>query len=224
MTVPTAKTRKSEETRAGILDAALALFLERGYQETTMRAIAERASVALGNAYYYFESKEHLVQAIYARTQVEHTALSLEVLARERSFRERLRGVMQAKIDTIEPYHPFAAAMFRSAADPTSALHPLSEQSARVREEAISIFAATLDDVPTRIPNDLRAELPRLLWLYHLGVVLYWIHDRSPNRARTRRFVDGTADLVAGLVGIAGNPLLRPFRRRALRILKDSGP
>src|SRR5262245_45247317 len=117
MNLTTTKTRKSEETRARILEAALALFLERGYQETTMRAIADRAGVAIGNAYYYFESKEHLIQAFYAQTQVEHAAASRDVLAGTRSFRERLGGVVQAKIDTIDPYHRFAGVLFRTAAD-----------------------------------------------------------------------------------------------------------
>src|SRR5438093_12676940 len=57
------RTPKGEQTRAIILETALDLFRERGYEETTMRVIAERAGVALGNAYYYFRSKEHLIQA-----------------------------------------------------------------------------------------------------------------------------------------------------------------
>src|SRR5262245_62454986 len=61
--------RKSEETRSLILETALELLTERGYEETTMRAIAEKAGVALGNTYYYFRSKEHLIQAFYDRLQ-----------------------------------------------------------------------------------------------------------------------------------------------------------
>jgi AcrR family transcriptional regulator len=215
------KTRKSEETRARILEAALELFLERGYQETTMRAIAERAGVAVGNAYYYFESKEHLIQAFYARTHAEHVAASRDVLARAKSFSERLRGVMQAKIDTIEPYHRFAGILFRTAADPSSPLHPLSPESGPVREESTATFAQTLDGAGSRIPDDLRAELPRLLWLYHMGIILFWIHDTSPGRKRTRRLVDSTVGVIASLVALAGNPLLRPLRKRALRILDE---
>jgi len=62
------KTDKGQQTREAILEAALKMFLERGYEQTTMRAIAERAEVALGNAYYYFHSNEHLIQAFYGRT------------------------------------------------------------------------------------------------------------------------------------------------------------
>src|SRR5262249_21930578 len=130
--------------------------------------------------------------------------------------------VMHAKIDTIEPYHHFAGALFRSAADPSSPLHPLSEESAPSRDAAIAMFTETLNGSVARIPADLRSELPRLLWLYHLGVVLYWIHDSSPRQRRTRKLIDGTVSLIDTLVGLAGNPLLRPLRRRVLRLLQET--
>jgi AcrR family transcriptional regulator len=216
------KTRKSEETRARILETALALFRERGYEETTMRAIAEAADVAVGNAYYYFKSKEHLIQAFYGRTHEEHAVLSAPVLEDERTLVARLRGVMHAKLDTIEPYHAFAGVLFRSAADPSSPLHPLSEESLPVREEATSLFKETVDGSTARIPDDLRAELPRLLWLYHMGVILFWIHDTSRGRARSRKFVDNSVELIARLVSVAGNPLIRPLRRRVLKLIEDT--
>ena len=52
-------------TRDAIVSAALALFRERGFEGTTMRAVAERAGVSVGNAYYYFSSKDELVQGFY---------------------------------------------------------------------------------------------------------------------------------------------------------------
>lgn len=52
--------KKSEVTRARILDAALDLFRCQGFEETTMRGIAAAADVSLGSAYYYFQSKEDL--------------------------------------------------------------------------------------------------------------------------------------------------------------------
>src|SRR5262245_720799 len=106
------KRRKGEETRAHILETALGLCRERGDEETTMRAIAEAAGVAVGNAYYYFKSKEHLIQAFYERTHHEHLAASRELLAREKGLRERLQGVMRAKLDTIAPYHQFSGVLF----------------------------------------------------------------------------------------------------------------
>src|SRR5215216_4862559 len=134
-----AKTRKGEQTRAQILETALQLFRERGYEETTMRAIAEAAGVAVGNAYYYFRSKEHLIQAFYERTHQEHLAASREVLDRERGLRERLTGVMRAKLDTSMPYHQFAGVLFKTAAYPTSPLNPFSEDSLPVRRQSTEL-------------------------------------------------------------------------------------
>ncbi len=48
-----------------ILDAALALFVERGYHGTAVPAIAERAGVAAGTIYHHFASKEALVNALF---------------------------------------------------------------------------------------------------------------------------------------------------------------
>ena len=59
-----ARTRR-DRTRSAIIDAALDLFRDVGYESTTMRAIATRAGVSVGNAYYYFASKEHLIQGFY---------------------------------------------------------------------------------------------------------------------------------------------------------------
>src|SRR6185369_8080403 len=67
-----ARRARGEQTRQLILETALRLFRERGYAETTMRAIAKEAGVAVGNAYYYFDSKEHLIQGFYDRNQAAH--------------------------------------------------------------------------------------------------------------------------------------------------------
>jgi AcrR family transcriptional regulator len=49
---------KGEQTKALILETAMRLFQERGYDKTTMRAIASEAGVSVRNAYYYYEGKE----------------------------------------------------------------------------------------------------------------------------------------------------------------------
>src|SRR5579859_5301848 len=82
---------KSEQTRTLILETALRLFRERGYDRTTMRAIAEQAGVSVGNAYYYFASKEHLVQGFYDQIAAEHRRQLPPALADQRDFGDRLR-------------------------------------------------------------------------------------------------------------------------------------
>lgn len=214
-------TTKGEQTRALILETALALFQEQGYEATTMRAIAAQAGVAVGSAYYYFRSKEHLIQAFYHRMHQAHLDAAAPVLAAETTVEGRLRGVILARLETMEPYHRFSGVLFKSAADPKSPLNPFSPASGPVRDESIALFARVIEGAEARVPEDLAAELPALLWTYHMGLVLFWIHDESPGRARTWRLAEHTVDLVSRLIGLGGHPLMRPLRRRVLALLAD---
>lgn len=215
------KTDKGQMTRAAILEAALVMFRERGYEHTTMRAIAGRAGVALGNAYYYFHSKEHLIQAFYGQTHEEHVKTCDSMLAEERDLKARLLGVMRTKLATVEPYHQFAGKLFKTAADPLSPLNPFSDESDPVRQESIAVFADVVKGSTTRVPKDLMTELPFMLWLYHMGIILFWIHDSSPRRARTHRLIDRSVDIIVKLIGLASNPLMRPLRRSAVRLMSE---
>jgi len=222
MTATTAaKTQKGEQTRALILNTALELLEQEGYEKTTMRAIAKQSGVSLGNAYHYFRSKEQLIQAFYHRTHEQHVAASLPVLEGESDIKSRLLAVMRLKISTLEPYHEFAGVLFKTAADPQSPLSPFAPDSQRVRGESINLFEILVAGSKARMPNDLRAELPYLLWLYHMGVILFWIHDSSPKQVRTYRLIEYTVDLVDRLISLASNPLLRPLRKRALKLVTE---
>lgn len=79
--------------RERILDAALGLFAERGFHGTSVPEIAEAAGVAAGTIYRYFESKEHLVNALYQahKRQLGH-ALS-DAFPWNAPMREQLRQV-----------------------------------------------------------------------------------------------------------------------------------
>jgi AcrR family transcriptional regulator len=220
------KTAKGEQTKALILSTALEMLQERGYEATTMRAIAEKAGVSLGNAYHYFGSKDQLIQAFYHQTHGEHLRVSLTALQKESSLKARLLSVVRLKIDTLEPYHEFAGVLFQTAADPQSPLNPFAMATAPVRRDSMKLFEDLVAETKLRIPSDLRAELPYLLWLYHMGIILFWIHDSSARRVRTYRLIDQTVDLLDRLISLASNPLMRPVRKRALKLvseLKDLG-
>jgi AcrR family transcriptional regulator len=213
-------TTRGEQTRQLILDTAMRLFRERGYARTTMRAIAQEAGVAVGNAYYYFGSKDHLIQEFYADTQIEHRAAAAPVLTREREFAARLAGVLHAGIDVLTPYHSFAASFFKTAAEPTSPMSPFSAESSAPREASIALFREVLEGSTARVDAELRPALPELLWLAYMGVVLYWVHDRSPEQIRTRKLIDGAVPLVDRLVGLSRLRVLRPVTRQVLDLIR----
>jgi AcrR family transcriptional regulator len=59
--MPTLRERRHQQTRAAIADAAVALFLEHGFVETTMEEVADAAGVSRRTAYRHFPSKDDLV-------------------------------------------------------------------------------------------------------------------------------------------------------------------
>jgi AcrR family transcriptional regulator len=215
---------KSEQTRARIVETALRLFRERGYDRTTMRAVAAEAGVSVGNAYYYFDSKEHLIQGFYHLVESLHAEATDAILPGCRDFESRLRATMLAWLDVAAPYHEFAAQFFQNAADPASPLSPFSAESAPAREASFAIYRRVLDGSSAAVSPDLAAELPRLLWLYQMGVVLFWVHDRSAGTARSRDMVDRTVPIVARLVAISRYRILRSIVNQVVDLVRTLGP
>jgi AcrR family transcriptional regulator len=215
---------KSEQTRTLILETAMRLFQERGYDRTTMRAVAQEAGVSVGNAYYYFSGKEHLIQGFYDRIGAEHKAAVRPVLDRETDLQARLAGVLKAWLDVAEPYHEFAAQFFKNAADPDSPLSPFSPDSKAPREEAIGIFREVLSGSKAKVPAELKDTLPELMWLSEMGLVVYWVFDRTPGRERSYRLAERGARLTTLGVSLARFRVLRPLVREVHELFTDFLP
>jgi AcrR family transcriptional regulator len=61
-------TRRREQTRAKLLEAARALFARQGVESTRINEITDEADVGFGSFYNHFESKEAIVEAVLAET------------------------------------------------------------------------------------------------------------------------------------------------------------
>jgi AcrR family transcriptional regulator len=221
---PANRSDRGEQTRAAIAAAAQELFLERGYDKTTMRAVADRAGVSIGNAYYYFASKEHLVQAFYDQIQVEHATAAHDSLARSEKFADRLREVLTTWVDVAEPFHGFAGKFFKVAAEPTSPLSPFSAESRGAREASIDLFRRVVEGSDLRVPTPIRAELPELLWLLQMGVVLFWVHDSSDGQQRTRALVRQVVPLVDKLVRLSRLPGMKGVVGDVVELIRSVRP
>ncbi len=215
-----AKTERGEQTRRTVFMAALALFRQHGYEATTMRAIADRAGVSLGSSYYYFPSKAHLVLEFYRHVHDLHVAACAPVLAREHDLRARLRGVIRAIVMTCEPFHDVAASIFSTVADPSSHLNAFSAAAQPLRNEVIELYSQVVSGSELKLPPDLAAVLPRLLWLYQMGILYFWMLDASPGRLGTLEVIDETTDLIVGILGLANLPPLRKSRQRLLALVQ----
>jgi AcrR family transcriptional regulator len=212
-------TPKSEATRARILAAALQVFRERGFNEATMREIATAAGVAVGAAYYYYDSKDALVMAFYEESQARMIPTLDRILDESRTLEQRLRGLIDCKFEHFAPNRALMGAL-SAHIDPTHPLSPFSQSTASIRDRDTAFFTRAIADSGLHLPPSIQPYLPRLLWLYQMGLMLYWVYDRSPGQATTKLLFDKTLRMILFTIKVAGVPLLRPLYRPAGELLK----
>lgn len=95
----------ADERRAELLDTAMRLFAERGYDNVSVRAVAREASVAPGLAYHYFDSKERMfAEAIshYARRCARDICATLD--EQDISLDDKIERVIAIAADHDFPY------------------------------------------------------------------------------------------------------------------------
>jgi AcrR family transcriptional regulator len=80
--IPLAQVRRSPVTKDKILDTAEALFMEHGFEATSLRAITAAAGVNLASANYHFGTKEELFRAVLVRRLDPMNQERLDLLTR----------------------------------------------------------------------------------------------------------------------------------------------
>jgi AcrR family transcriptional regulator len=199
------KARKSDATRARILSSALRLFRARGFEATTMRDVAEEAGVAPGAAYYYFRSKEALLLAYYADNQASHEGRVADRLSAIGDLRARLGLVFHEKLEAVRRERRLLGAIVPRLADPTDPVSAFAAETHDIRERSIALFDRALEG--EGLDPAARRLVAPALWMLHMGLMLYFVHDRSAGQHKTHRLVDDLLDLIVPLVRLGQDPM-----------------
>jgi AcrR family transcriptional regulator len=219
--MPSAKhTPKAEETGRRILDSALELFREKGFEPTTMRDIAQKAEVATGAAYYYYPSKDAIVTDFYQRSCAEMQPQIEAALEHARGLEHRLRELIGVKLAYFAPNRGVLRSLLRNGADPRHPLSPFSPDTAAIRDIDIAWFRRILTDCGIRIPRDLEPHLPGVLWFFQMGVIFFWVIDESSKQTRSARLLELATRSVVFLLRVSALPLMRPLRKTALQLIE----
>lgn len=217
-------TPKSIRTRQKILDAALRLFIEKGYEKATMRQIAGQVGMAPGSLYHHFPTKEHIVQTFYDRIHEDHAQACVSIMRNETKLEYRLRAVVWKYIQLAEPFKKVSSVLFRVASDPNNPLSPFSAQSSATRDKCLALYRQLVAGSSAKLPADVEILLPEYLWLYQMGIILYWVHDTSEHSQKTFRLIDRTVKLIQTLVELSSLPLIAPFRKKFTKLMLEFLP
>jgi AcrR family transcriptional regulator len=213
-------TDKGEQTRRHILQCALELFREKGFDATTMQDVATRADVAKGATYYYFSSKEAIIQAYYEAVQAEQERICAEVFDGSSNLKARLRAAMYTKFDLAKEDRKLLGVVFRYTGEPEHPLSCLGPGTAEIRNRATNVFREAI--AGEKLPKDLEILLPIALWALQMGLLVMFLYDNSDAQRRTRKLAEGALDLTLKLLGLAKLSVLKPVRKRILALLQEA--
>jgi AcrR family transcriptional regulator len=116
MTRETALTKK-ERTQQAIEQAAYELFMEHGFNATSMRQIAGRAGLALGGIYNHYESKEEIFHAIILDRHPYKQILPLVLNVKGKTPEEFFRNAAHTALGELGKRPDFLKLMFIEAVE-----------------------------------------------------------------------------------------------------------
>jgi TetR/AcrR family transcriptional regulator len=151
---PTAASRREERrllqqdvSRQHLLDAAEEVFGRKGFHETTLREIAERAGYSVGSVYSFFESKDDLFKQIFVRRGEEFMPAMEELLGDdERDPLEQLHDLVDFEIGFFRQHPHFGRLYLRYSSAVLQAADRDIDQVMRERyDEAMRLQASLLE-------------------------------------------------------------------------------
>jgi len=132
----------------------------------------------------------------------------------------RLHELIRVKLNYFAPNRSVLRALLRNGADPKHPLSPFSEETASIRERDIAGFQGILKGCGFRIPLDPEPAVPGVLWLFQMGVILFWVIDESAGQTRSKRLLELSSKMVTALIRFSAIPPMRPLRKTALQIIE----
>lgn len=200
------REEKKEGTRQAILRAALALFAEKGFYNTTTKAVSRKAKIAEGTLFNYFETKEDL--ALYFFEQ--ELAGVIDWYRRDKGARkaplpEKLFSIIHRFLERLGPCEEFIGAVYLRALQPSSKLSPLSIQSQEQNLRYLRFIREVLNEA------EADGEIPKVgdigayaFGIFHLAMITYWLQDRSPGKEQTLALLDRCLKLATHVLKKGG--------------------
>ncbi|HKE87565.1 MAG TPA: TetR/AcrR family transcriptional regulator [Vicinamibacterales bacterium] len=215
---PPGRTAEGDATRDQLYKTAIRLIGERGYEAATLREVATRAGVSPGLLYRYFPSKRSVVLALYDELS--------ETFAREAApmprgtWKDRFTYALDLSLRVLGPHRVTLRALAPiMVGDVEEGVFAQSTAFSRIRVQGV-FEKAVIEATDT--PKGLGEALGRLLYLLHLGVILWWLLDRSPRQRATSALVALVRRMLPS-AGIALRlPLVRGFVTSADSLVADA--
>ncbi|MEX2477966.1 MAG: TetR/AcrR family transcriptional regulator [Gracilimonas sp.] len=140
------KERERKQRRDQILNAAIELIGEQGFESTTMDEIAERAELSKGTLYLYYNDKATLHQAIKKRGLKFLHERFLEIIQQDLSGAELVKEMMHTFLNLITENTTFTKAMmlFENSNENDTESHQVVEDCTHLESELLMLLVRSI--------------------------------------------------------------------------------
>jgi len=209
---PSRRERRSADIRERLYRAALQIFAERGYMETTVEDITEAADVGKGTFFNYFPTKEHVL----AKYGEERVAAVERALEKARAGGSPVLSVFKELAVNLAGQSSQSQKLLRSIFAAHLSCAPIRaefrKRVQRARRMMGEIFA--LGQKRGEIRRDLSpAELGRLMHIIFMGVTVAW--SLNPDSV-LRKTTEDVWELLSPNLRTANTRSAQKSRRRAV--------
>jgi len=205
---PPGQSAQGVAAQERLYKTAIRMISERGYEATTLREIAKEAGVSVGLLYRYFPSKQSVIIALYDELSQDFARQTEDL--KPGTWRDRSLFALEASVRALEPHRTTLRALMPVlVGDPDDGVFADSTAFSRLRVQRVFEHAVSGATDAPRPP--LAAALGRLLYLVHLGVLLWWLLDRTPRQRATRALVALSGQLMPSASLALHLPPIRRF-------------
>jgi AcrR family transcriptional regulator len=205
---PTGETAQGAAMRARLYETAMRSIATHGYEATTLRDIAATAGVSVGLLYRYFPNKQAIVIALYDGLSAEFAERAPAMPAGK--WRDRFLFAVQNSLEVLKPHRTALKALTPLlVGDPEEGI--FSEATAFSRLRVQRVFELAVSDSHDAPRQPFADALGRLLYLIHLGVLLWWLLDKSQGQRATTHLVGLTEQLLPSAAFALRLPVMRRF-------------
>ncbi|QLA17785.1 TetR/AcrR family transcriptional regulator [Desulfolutivibrio sulfoxidireducens] len=192
---------RKRENRDQIIRSAVDAMIEKGFKGATMREIARGAGLGDATIYNYFPTKEAIVYAYY-EDRLEEGLERLRAIPDLHTYelREQLQTFFETLLERFLPDREFIVGTFGAATFSLTSdyqyLRPLRSRFFHVVTDMFET-AVKAGEIPEQVFLELTCQC---FWDYFIGLVHYWIRDRSEQFQNTTILIDKSLDLAIGFI------------------------
>ena len=148
--------KKGQRRKQELLKIAYGMFISRGYENTSVDDIIEEAGIAKGTYYYYFESKEQMLEEVIGMMIDQETEAARQLIRNDIPVLQKIVAIV-ASVRPNQEEHPIEGALMKPenilmhAKIKRRLLETVVPLLSEVVEEGIAQGVFSCDNVPERV-------------------------------------------------------------------------